>query len=34
MSDSLVVLLTFLGSYGLIVGYAAMIHLRLRRAGK
>lgn len=33
MSDSLVVVLTFLGSYGLIVAYAAYIHLRLRKIG-
>lgn len=33
MSDSLIVTLTFLGVYGLIVAYAAYIHVRVRRLG-
>ncbi len=31
MSDNLVVLLAYLGCYGLIVAYAAYLHLRLRK---
>ncbi len=31
MSDTLIVVLAYLGSYGLIVGYAAYLHLRLRK---
>jgi len=33
MSDELIVVGTFLISYGVIVGYAAYLHLRRRRAG-
>ena len=33
MSDELIVLGTFLISYGAIIGYAAYLHLRRRRAG-
>ncbi len=33
MSDTLIVVLTFVGSYALIAGYAVYLHLRLRRAG-
>ncbi len=33
MSDELIVFGTFLISYGVIVGYAAYLHLRRRRAG-
>ncbi len=33
MSDQLIVLGTFLISYGAIIGYAAYLHLRRRRAG-
>ena len=32
MSDQLVVLATFAVSYGAIVGYAAYLHMRRRRA--
>ena len=32
MSDTLVVVLTFVGSYALIGGYAIYLHLRLRKA--
>lgn len=34
MSDQLIVLGTFLISYGTIIGYAAYVHLRRRRAGR
>jgi hypothetical protein len=33
MSDELIVVGTFLISYGVIIGYAAYLHLRRRRAG-
>lgn len=33
MSDQLIVLGTFLISYGAIIGYASYLHLRRRRAG-
>ena len=33
MSDHLIVVGTFVISYGVIVGYAAYLHLRRRRAG-
>jgi hypothetical protein len=33
MSDELIVVGTFVVSYGVIVGYAAYLHLRRRRAG-
>jgi hypothetical protein len=33
MSDSVIVIGTFLISYGVIVGYATYLHLRRRRAG-
>jgi hypothetical protein len=33
MSDNLIVVGTFVVSYGAIVGYAAYLHLRRRRAG-
>lgn len=32
MSETTIVVLTFLLSYGLIIGYAAYLHLRLRKA--
>jgi len=32
MSDELIVIGTFVLSYALIIGYAARLHLRLRRA--
>jgi hypothetical protein len=33
MSDQMIVVGTFVVSYGAIVGYAAYLHLRRRRAG-
>jgi len=33
MSDQLIVVGTFVISYGVVVGYAAYLHLRRRRAG-
>ena len=33
MSDSAIVIGTFLISYGVIIGYATYLHLRRRRAG-
>lgn len=33
MSDQVIVMGTFVISYGAIVGYAAYLHLRRRRAG-
>jgi hypothetical protein len=34
MSDTLIVVLSYLGCYGLIVGYAAYLHLRLRKTAE
>ena len=34
MSENLVVVGTYVISYGLIVGYAVYLHLRRRRAGR
>lgn len=31
MSDTTIVALTFLGGYGVIIGYAVYLHVRLRR---
>ena len=31
MSDTLIVALSYLGCYGLIVGYASYLHFRLRK---
>jgi hypothetical protein len=33
MSETVIVLLTFILTYALILGYAAYIHLRLRKIG-
>lgn len=33
MSDTVIVVLTFIGSYALIVGYAVYLHIRSRSAG-
>ena len=33
MSDHLIVVVTFLISYGAVFGYAAYLHIRRRRAG-
>jgi hypothetical protein len=33
MSDQMIVMLTFLVSYGAVLGYAVYLHLRHRRAG-
>ena len=33
MSDQVVVILTFVASYGAIVGYASYLHIRRKRVG-